>query len=399
MSATAPIRFQQRQDTTANWNAANPILLQGEMGVEFTPSGAIAFKIGNGVMNASGNVTGTRWNDLPYASGPPGPPPAHEWNNGNLRFKKPDGTWGEYHSCKGPQGEQGIQGIQGVPGLSPQHQWNGYQLRFQKPDGTWGDYVNIRGQVGPQGETGPRGPQGVAGPPYTLPPATKTVLGGIKVGSNLEITLDGCLSAKEPIYMPIGTLIAFAGKLGGSDGRRPISNGVADEHWALCDGILTEGVGTPDLRDRMILGAGPKYPYLSHGGDISHTHGMFYTNQDPSFQSTGQRVDAWDTTWTGFRMIFPSDDWKHTHKINAGWGYAQHGTGHKSGQALAWADPQYVNTGDWNNLGSTACITSAYPQYQPTWPQNHQHYMHKQQTEASGSMPPYQSFYYLMRIK
>jgi hypothetical protein len=52
--------LQLRGGTLAAWAAANPLLLDREMGVE-TDTGR--FKIGNGVLN---------WNSLPYASGPPG---------------------------------------------------------------------------------------------------------------------------------------------------------------------------------------------------------------------------------------------------------------------------------------------------------------------------------------
>ena len=43
--------------------------------------------------------------------------------------------------------------------------------------------------------TGGIGPQGPAGGGYTLPAATASILGGIKVGSNLSVTADGTLSA------------------------------------------------------------------------------------------------------------------------------------------------------------------------------------------------------------
>lgn len=51
---TVAKRLQLRHDTTANWTAANPLLLQGEMGIETNTN---RVKIGNGIL---------RWNDLPY---------------------------------------------------------------------------------------------------------------------------------------------------------------------------------------------------------------------------------------------------------------------------------------------------------------------------------------------
>ena len=61
-----------RRDTTANWQAANPILLDGEVGYERTENGLLLTKMGDGVMGADGIITGTSWNDLPYVSGPAG---------------------------------------------------------------------------------------------------------------------------------------------------------------------------------------------------------------------------------------------------------------------------------------------------------------------------------------
>ena len=58
------------------------------------------------------------------------------------------------------------------------------------PQGLRGD----RGEIGPQGPNGPVGP---AGPTYTLPVATTTDLGGIKIGRGLKILPDGSLNAGE----------------------------------------------------------------------------------------------------------------------------------------------------------------------------------------------------------
>ena len=60
----ASYKVQVRQDTTANWTTQNPVLLKGEMGVEFQTNGATAWKVGDGT---------TRWASLPYVTGPTGP--------------------------------------------------------------------------------------------------------------------------------------------------------------------------------------------------------------------------------------------------------------------------------------------------------------------------------------
>lgn len=55
------------------------------------------------------------------------------------------------------------------------------------------------------------GPLAVGTTPYTLPPATATTLGGVKVGTGLNIAPDGTLSAAEQYALPAAT----ADQLGG----------------------------------------------------------------------------------------------------------------------------------------------------------------------------------------
>ena len=94
--------------------------------------------------------------------------------------------------AQGPQGETGEQGPTGAPG----------------PQGTPGSIgpTGLTGPQGPQGPIGPQGPQGIPGPTYTLPNATTSTLGGIRVGSGLSIS-SGTLSYTLPT--------ASAGTLGG----------------------------------------------------------------------------------------------------------------------------------------------------------------------------------------
>ena len=141
-----------RRDTTANWQAANPILLDGEVGYERTENGLLLTKMGDGVRGADGIITGTSWNDLPYVSGPAGPAPEHEWQETSLRFRNPDGSWGET--------------------------------------------VQLKGAIGPIGPEGPPGPEG------TSTPATKAKLGGVIVGEGLDVDEDGCLSVdNKPVTL------------------------------------------------------------------------------------------------------------------------------------------------------------------------------------------------------
>lgn len=58
------VQIQFRRGTAALWTSTNPILGEGEVGVELGGS-SLLFKMGDGL---------THWNSLPYASGPVGPP-------------------------------------------------------------------------------------------------------------------------------------------------------------------------------------------------------------------------------------------------------------------------------------------------------------------------------------
>lgn len=117
---------------------------------------------------------------------------------------------------QGPKGEQGIQGIQGPQGEK----------------GPKGDTGNI-GPQGPQGIQGPKGDAGytpyigengnwfingqdlgvAASSGYTLPIASATSLGGIKIGENLTIAEDGTLSAQagaEDVIIPYKTFADYS---------------------------------------------------------------------------------------------------------------------------------------------------------------------------------------------
>lgn len=94
-----PIKIQLRRGTASEWSTANPVLSEGELGLELDTG---KFKVGNG--------TGA-WNTLVYASG-----------------------------IQGPTGPAGVSGANGATG----------------PAGA-------NGAAGPTGSRGPTGPQGPAG--------------------------------------------------------------------------------------------------------------------------------------------------------------------------------------------------------------------------------------------
>lgn len=97
-------QIQLRRDTAANWTSSNPILADGEIGLERDTD---QFKVGNGVDN---------WATRPYGGivGPQGIQGIQgiQGETGPTGPTGPTGATG----ATGPQGPQGIQGIQGEPG-------------------------------------------------------------------------------------------------------------------------------------------------------------------------------------------------------------------------------------------------------------------------------------------
>lgn len=98
--------------------------------------------------------------------------------------------------------------------------------------------------------------------PFTCPGAriySETCQGGCKDSS---ICLnDQCIDDEKlkhlNTFWPIGTIIAYFNILKDSSGNSKIPEG-----WAICDGTK----GTPDLRDKFIVGAGGEYNLGEKGG-------------------------------------------------------------------------------------------------------------------------------------
>jgi hypothetical protein len=93
------IKIQLRRGTAAEWSTANPLLSEGELGLELDTG---KFKVGNGTSN---------WNALVYASGIQGPTgPA-----GSNGIQGPTGAAGA-NGTAGPTGLRGPTGAQGPAG-------------------------------------------------------------------------------------------------------------------------------------------------------------------------------------------------------------------------------------------------------------------------------------------
>jgi hypothetical protein len=137
------VQIQLRNDTSAEWEIANPILAVGELGIETDTD---KFKLGNGI---------NTWNDLPYG-----------------------GLQGE----EGPQGEAGEDALWNFTGAYEignayavgdvatyeGQTWyrtdsNGGNLGDTPTEGTFWTLLVEKGDQGDQGEQGIEGPEGPAG--------------------------------------------------------------------------------------------------------------------------------------------------------------------------------------------------------------------------------------------
>lgn len=84
---------------------------------------------------------------------------------------------------------------------------------------------------------------------------------------------NAAIPASIPALVPVGGIVAFSGTF---SGRNPVDmkSEKAMTNWCLCDGTTTNGLAVPDLRDRMIMGAGTTYKSGAKGGSATHTHSI-----------------------------------------------------------------------------------------------------------------------------
>lgn len=160
------------------------------------------------------------------ATGPAGPAgqqgeqgaPGPKGDTGATGPQGPEGPQGP----QGPQGDPGPQGdtgatgpagADGADGLPPEHEWQGTALRFKEPDGSWGQAVDLRGP---------------AGSSATVPIATNSTPGKVmpQTGDEdgLELGEDGSLRVRKATSTQRGSVLASttaqagAVPLGGADG-------------------------------------------------------------------------------------------------------------------------------------------------------------------------------------
>jgi hypothetical protein len=152
------IQLQIRRDTLANWISNNPVLANGEMGIDLN---TYQYKLGDGTQ---------RWNQLPYAgiAGPTGSPGSTiSSSTGATGVTGPIGPTG----MTGPTGVSstgvtgsvrlGFTGFTGPTGLSATGSTG--QAGTLGPTGYTGE-LGTTGDTGPTGQAGAAGSRGATGP-------------------------------------------------------------------------------------------------------------------------------------------------------------------------------------------------------------------------------------------
>lgn len=157
----------------------------------------------------------------------------------------------------------------------------------------------------------------------------------------------------------IGTVVAFSGTFGGTGNRFPIPLGGTspDTNWVLCDGTRTNGLAVPDIRDRMILGAGSKHSVGSTGGSETHTHSFSGTVGATTLSDN--QMPSHNHAYIGSQGLYPSAN-----------GIISGGTGN-------------VGTGYVQNSGGS---------------QSHTHSLSNISSGSASSLSPYYTLAFIMRI-
>ena len=185
--------IQMRRGTAAEWTASNPLLAQGELGVELDSH---KWKVGDGVLT---------WSALPYASGSVGPPgptgpassvPGPAGATGPAGPAGPTGATGAASTVPGPTGPAGATGPAGPTGAAS---------TVPGPTGPAGPtgpigLTGATGSTGAQGATGPAGPTGATGATGATGPAgSPTGTTAARAYRNAAITLPSNAWTKVPL--------------------------------------------------------------------------------------------------------------------------------------------------------------------------------------------------------
>lgn len=180
----------------------------------------------------------------PGPQGDPGPagPQGPQGDKGDPGEQGPAGPKGDQGDA-GPAGPQGLQGVKGDPGPAG-------------PQGPPGE----QGPPGPAGKDGANGADGSPGPGVPTGGATGQVLAKVDGEDYHTEWIDppeggGGGSETYLVKAPVGTIVVWSG----------LADAIP-KGWSICNGEN----GTPDLRDRFVLGGGGTRAVGETGGEATH---------------------------------------------------------------------------------------------------------------------------------
>lgn len=96
-----------------------------------------------------------------------------------------------------------------------------------------------------------------------------------------DVDVNGKIKQNGFDLLPVGSVVMYSGSV---SGNHPIISGVVNTNWHVCNGSN----GSPDLRNKFIVGSGSSYSLNDTGGQSSstHTHSFnpsnAYTTNSPS---------------------------------------------------------------------------------------------------------------------
>lgn len=211
----APVGTAPQDNSSTFWVKIGAKGPQGERGLQGIqgPAGADGAKgdpgdIGpqgpQGIQGEKGDTGDTGHRGPAGEKGDPGPQgePGPKGDPGIQGPEGPQGPQGEKGATgdpgpKGDTGDAGPAGADGAPGLPPEHEWQGTTLRFKEPDGSWGQAVDLRGP---------------AGSSATVPIATSSTVGKVKPQTGdddgIELTVDGTMRVRKASASQRGSVLA-----------------------------------------------------------------------------------------------------------------------------------------------------------------------------------------------
>jgi hypothetical protein len=269
-----------------------------------------------------------------------------------------------------------------APTIESDHTWNGTQTFTQAIVGTGGFAGNLTGNVTGNltGNVVGNVTGNLTGDANGDHTGTFTGVGTLQDGSSLPdgiVELDDLSDEVNDALNAISTFVGMITMYSGLLANLP-------DNWNVCDGTN----GTPDLRVRFIVCAGPTYAADSTGGAAAHSHGV-------TIDSGGAHSH---TGATGGHSLTTAEMPAHRHAN----GVTDTGTGDvfSRGTTSSPGSPDSIdNNGSSGTLeGWTETVGSGNPHSHSVTIDSGGSHTHTGSSSSVSSLPPYYSLAFVMRI-